>query len=122
MPNTTSSHSSTTVPITQAVPQVASPPRMRTRGQLGIVKPRKIFTLYASSTSRIFTTHQKALSDRNWKPLMTEEYDAQVINKTWRLVSRPIDANVINSLWLYKLNMMQMGIRQGTNQGWWQME
>lgn len=53
---------------------------------------------------------------------MAEEYDAQVINKTWRLVSRPIDANVINSLWLYKLNMMQMGIRQGTNQGWWQME
>lgn len=34
---------------------------------------------------------------------MTEEYDAQIINKTWKLVPRPFGANVINSLWLYKL-------------------
>lgn len=33
---------------------------------------------------------------------MTEEYDAQIRNKTWRLVPRPMNANIINSMWLYK--------------------
>lgn len=83
-------------------PVEAPPARMTTRGQLGIVKPRKIFTLVASSVSRIPTTYQKALIDPNWKPSMVEEYDAQIKNKTWGLVPRPYGANVINSMWLYK--------------------
>lgn len=83
--------------------QVEPPPaRMTTRGQLGIVKPRKIFTLIASSVSRIPTTYQKALIDPNWKPSMVEEFDAQIKNKTWGLVPRPYGANIINSVWLYK--------------------
>ena len=87
------------VPQPQIVPL---PTRMTTRGQAGIVKPKKIFTLYASSASRLPTSHHKALLDPHWKPSMTEEYDAQIINKTWRLLPRPPNANVINSLWLYK--------------------
>lgn len=75
---------------------------MTTRGQLGIVKPRKIFTLLTPSVSRIPTTHQKALLDPYWNPAMNEEYDAQIKNRTWRLVPRPYGANVINSMWLYK--------------------
>lgn len=77
---------------------------MTTRGQAGIVKPKKIFTLYTSSVSRLPTSHHKALLDPNWKPSMVEEYDAQVINKTWRLVPKPPNANIINSMWLYKYN------------------
>lgn len=84
-------------------PVIPNPPRMTTRGQLGIVKPKKIFSLLTSSSSRIPTNPLKALADPNWNPSMTEEYDAQIINKTWRLVPRPIGANVINSLWLHKL-------------------
>ncbi|WZY84044.1 hypothetical protein YC2023_030428 [Brassica napus] len=61
-------------------PQTA---RMTTRGQLGIVKPRKIFTLLTPSVSRIPTTHQKALLDPYWNPAMNEEYDAQIKNRTW---------------------------------------
>ena len=92
-------------------PQVSPPKsRMTTRGQLGIVKPKKIFTLLTSSVSRIPTTHQKALSDPNWNPAMTEEYDAQIKNRTWSLVSRPDGANIINSMWLYKLKHDADGI------------
>ena len=76
--------------------------RMTTRGQAGIIKPKKIFTLFTSSASRLPTTHQKVLLDPNWNPSMTEEYDAQIRNKTWRLVPRPMNANIINSMWLYK--------------------
>lgn len=81
---------------------VAPTHRMTTRGQAGIVKPKKHFSLYTSSHSRIPTSHHKALLDPNWNPSMHEEYDAQIINKTWRLVPRPTNANIINSMWLYK--------------------
>jgi len=33
---------------------------------------------------------------------MFEKYDAQIKNKTRRLVPRPHGANIINSTWLYK--------------------
>lgn len=88
-----------TIPTTQVSQQ---PPRMRTRGQLGIVKPKKIFTLLASSVSRLPTSTQKALQDPNWNPAMVDEYDAQIKNGTWSLVPRPFGANVINSMWLHK--------------------
>lgn len=106
---TSAAASNTTPPIfppspNHSPPQRAAPPpaRMTTRGQAGIVKPKKIFTLYTSSVSRLPTSPQKALLDPNWNPSMTEEYDAQIRNKTWRLVPRPANANVINSMWLYK--------------------
>lgn len=35
-------------------------------------------------------------------PIQCLEYDAQIKNKTWRLVPRPKGANIINSMWLYK--------------------
>ena len=40
---------------------------------------------------------------------MTEEYTALVSNKTWLLVPRPLAANVINYILLFKKNLMWMG-------------
>lgn len=76
--------------------------RMVTRSQVGVHKPKQFFSLYTSSVSRLPTSHQKALADPNWNPAMTDEYNAQIKNKTWSLVPRPHGANIINSLWLYK--------------------
>lgn len=45
---------------------------------------------------------KKPYNDPNWKPAVTEEYDAQIANKTWSLVPRPQGANIINSMWLFK--------------------
>ncbi|WZZ61833.1 hypothetical protein YC2023_061940 [Brassica napus] len=84
-------------------PLSIQPTRMTTRSQVGVRKPKKNFSLYTSSVSRLPTSHQKALGNPNWNPAMTNEYDAQIKNKTWSLVSRPYGANIINSLWLYKL-------------------
>ena len=95
VPNTVS-------PPPNVLPVTAAPTRMTTRGQAGIVKPKKIFSLLTSSISRLPSSPQKALLDPNWNPSMTEEYSAQIKNKTWRLVPKPYNANVINSIWLYK--------------------
>jgi len=37
----------------------------------------------------------------NWKKAMDDEFDALIKNKTWELVPRPPDANVIRSLWIF---------------------
>ena len=85
-----------------APPHSLPAPRMTTRSQVGIRKPKKVFSLYTASVSRIPTSPQKALADPNWNSPMTDEYDAQIKNKTWSLVPRPFGANIINSMWLYK--------------------
>jgi hypothetical protein len=33
---------------------------------------------------------------------MKDEYDALIANKTWDLVPRPANANVIRSLWIFR--------------------
>ena len=88
--------------INTRAPNSLQAPRMTTRSQVGVHKPKKIFFLYTSSVSRIPNSHQKALADPNWNPAITAEYDAQIKNKTWSLVPRPYGANIINALWLFK--------------------
>jgi len=40
----------------------------------------------------------KVLQDHNWKMAMKDEYDALIENKTWDLLPRSANANVIQSL------------------------
>ena len=42
-----------------------------------------------------------AVKDLNWKMAMDDEYNALIQNKTWDLVPRPPDANVIRSMWIF---------------------
>ena len=106
MPSSTSVPSSTqtTEPISSSSPSPPSP-QMTTRAQHGIFKPRKLFNLHASashSISPLPTNPINALQDPNWKMAMTDEYNALIENKTWDLVPRPTDANVIRSLWIFR--------------------
>ncbi|GJU20311.1 ribonuclease H-like domain-containing protein [Tanacetum coccineum] len=38
----------------------------------------------------------------NWKQAMCDEYKALIDNKTWVLVPRPPNVNIVRSMWLYK--------------------
>ncbi|GJW43304.1 ribonuclease H-like domain-containing protein [Tanacetum coccineum] len=40
--------------------------------------------------------------DPNWKQAMCDEYKALIDNKTWALVPRPPNVNIVRSMWLYK--------------------
>ncbi|XP_013624355.1 PREDICTED: uncharacterized mitochondrial protein AtMg00820-like [Brassica oleracea var. oleracea] len=75
---------------------------MTTRSRDGTRKQKQVLSLLSSSISPIPTSHLKALSDPNWKPSMTSEYDAIIKNETFRLVPRPPDTNIIRLMWLYK--------------------
>ncbi|CAJ2642890.1 unnamed protein product [Trifolium pratense] len=108
----------TTTSSTQTTPTTSSPstqtsfsppaphsPQMTTRAQHGIFKPRKLFNLHTSthqSISPLPTNPIDALNDHNWKMAMKDEYDALIENRTWELVPRPSNANVIRSLWIFR--------------------
>ncbi|CAJ2652014.1 unnamed protein product, partial [Trifolium pratense] len=69
----------------------------------GIIKPKRHFNLTSSVTpSPLPCNPRLALSDPNWKAAMADEFDALIKNKTWELVPRPPDVNVIRSMWIFR--------------------
>lgn len=42
------------------------------------------------------------MSDPNWKSAIQDEYFALIKNKTWDLVPRPSDVNIIRSMWIFR--------------------
>ena len=89
---------------TLPAPAAVAAPRhpMSTRSKHGISKPKQIFSLLAKPFSPLPKSHIQALSDPNWNPSMTVEYDAIVKSETFDLVPRPPNVNIVRSMWLYK--------------------
>ena len=75
---------------------------MTTRSRDGTRKQKAPLSLTGSTVSPLPKSHLQALSDPNWNPAMGDEYGAMVKNKTFTLVPRPPDTNIIRSMWLYK--------------------
>jgi len=79
----------------------------------GIVKPRTIFNLSISHSDHTISPLPKnpklALSDPNWKSAMQSEFDALIRNKTWDLVPRPCDANLIRCMWIFRHKKNSVG-------------
>ncbi|KAJ9536396.1 hypothetical protein OSB04_un000431 [Centaurea solstitialis] len=96
--------SSSTVPLPPVEPLLPNPVSTRpvTRSQHGIFKPKVPFSLHTTGTrSPIPTNPVFALRDVNWKMAMDDEFDALIKNKTWELVPRPPNVNVIKSMWIF---------------------
>ncbi|XP_059310326.1 uncharacterized mitochondrial protein AtMg00820-like [Lycium ferocissimum] len=75
---------------------------MVTRSQRGIVKPKRLFNLHNTVVkSPLPRNPLAALRDPNWTMAMNDEFDALVRNKTWDLVPRPPNVNVIHSMWIF---------------------
>lgn len=79
---------------------------MLTRSKVGITKPRITLSLSAtiSSLSPIPHTYRQALADPNKRNAMLLEFSALIKNKTWELVPRPPNSNVIygKSIYMHK--------------------
>jgi len=80
-----------------------TPHPMTTRAKIGIYKPN---SRYFSNFSAMATTTisplpkdpASAIRDPHWKIAMLDEFNALIDNKTWELVPRPPDLNVIRSM------------------------
>ncbi|XP_074287645.1 uncharacterized protein LOC141612793 [Silene latifolia] len=86
-------------------PSTILPPATKavTRGDHGIRKPKNHFDLHTNvSISPIPKSPVTALNDANWKMAMDDEFNALISNKTWELVPRPPNVNVIRPMWIFR--------------------
>jgi histone deacetylase 1/2 len=90
--------------FTAAQPAVTAP---TTRSKTGKTKP-KIYTdgtvRYGLSCSTNEPENlQVALTNKNWKEAMDDEYKALVDNKSWHLVPHKKGSNLIDCKWVYRI-------------------
>ncbi|XP_022019687.1 uncharacterized mitochondrial protein AtMg00810-like [Helianthus annuus] len=75
----------------------------------GITKPRQLFDLHTSTLVPLPKTPNAALSSPEWYNAMYDEFSALIKNKTWELVPRHPDMNIIRSMWLFKYKFKSDG-------------
>ncbi|GJR27508.1 ribonuclease H-like domain-containing protein [Tanacetum coccineum] len=75
---------------------------MVTRLRISIRQPNPKYNCHVSTISPIPKSYNIAFADHNWQNAMCDEYNALIKNKTWILVSRPPDTNIVRSMWLFK--------------------
>lgn len=101
-------------PALPALPTAPTSHPMTTRAKARVRKPKQIFSLHTKSIYPLPKSHIQALSDPNWTPSMTDEYDAMTKTRPWSLVPRPPKVNIVRSMWLYRL---QKAITRGISPG-----
>ncbi|GKE07006.1 ribonuclease H-like domain-containing protein [Tanacetum coccineum] len=74
---------------------------MVTRFRIGTNHPTKRLNLHVSSVSLLPKSYRDAFNDPNWQNPMRDEYTALIKNKTWTLVPRPPDTNIVRCMWLF---------------------
>ncbi|GJV25719.1 ribonuclease H-like domain-containing protein [Tanacetum coccineum] len=82
---------------------------MVTRSQVGTFHPLQCLSLHVSSVSRLPKSYRDAFNDPNWQNAMQDEYNALINNKTWTLVPRPPDINIVCCMWLFRLKYLADG-------------
>ncbi|GKC62974.1 ribonuclease H-like domain-containing protein, partial [Tanacetum coccineum] len=75
---------------------------MDTRFCVSTNRPTQRFNLHVSTISPIPKSYSIAFRDPNWYRAMLDEYTALIKNNTWILVPRPLDANIVRSMWLFQ--------------------
>nr|GEU77959.1 ribonuclease H-like domain-containing protein [Tanacetum cinerariifolium] len=98
-------------PLNTTLPPNTSPPSpppstsqhpMVTRFKVRIMKANPKYNIHVTTSSSIPKSPFHTLRDPNWKQAMCDEYKALIDNKTWVLISRLQNVNIVRSMWLYK--------------------
>ncbi|XP_023750084.1 uncharacterized protein LOC111898393 [Lactuca sativa] len=103
-PSTTTTPSgSNPLPITSQTPSVPPTRTIHTRSMSGISKPKQHYNLHTStSISPIPRNPIEALKNPDWNKAMTDEFQALIDNKTWELVPKHNNMNIVRSMWIYR--------------------
>ncbi|GKB24930.1 ribonuclease H-like domain-containing protein [Tanacetum coccineum] len=75
---------------------------MVTRFRVETNRPIEHLNLHVSSVSPLPKSCRDAFSDPNWQNAMRDEYHMLIKNKTWTLVPRPPDTNIVHCMWLFR--------------------
>ncbi|GJV47025.1 ribonuclease H-like domain-containing protein [Tanacetum coccineum] len=74
---------------------------MVTRFRVWTNRPTEHINLHVSLVSPLSKSYRNAFSDPNWQNAMRDKYHALIKNKTWILVRRPLDTNIVRCMWLF---------------------
>ncbi|GJR97504.1 ribonuclease H-like domain-containing protein [Tanacetum coccineum] len=74
---------------------------MVTRFYVGTIRPTEHLNLHVPLVSPLPKSYRDAFNDPNWQNAMRDEYIALIKNKTWTLVPRPPDTNIVRCMWLF---------------------
>ncbi|GJU32051.1 ribonuclease H-like domain-containing protein [Tanacetum coccineum] len=111
IPTTTQSPATQHEPVAQSPIIFLDPPEnpnsvlvhpMVIRFCVGTSRPTERLNLHVSSVSPLPKSYRDAFSDPNWQNVMRDEYHALIKNKTWTLVPRPPDTNIVRCMWLFR--------------------
>nr|GEX96012.1 hypothetical protein [Tanacetum cinerariifolium] len=69
---------------------------------IGTNRPTERLNLHASLVSPLLKSYRGAFNDSNWQNAMRDEYTTLINNKTWTLVPRPPDTNIVRCMWLFR--------------------
>ncbi|GJY34359.1 ribonuclease H-like domain-containing protein [Tanacetum coccineum] len=75
---------------------------MVTHFRVGTNRPTERLNLHVSSISPLPKSYRDAFSDPNWQNAMPDKYHALIKNKTWTLVPRTPDTNIVRCMWLFR--------------------
>ncbi|GJS17194.1 ribonuclease H-like domain-containing protein [Tanacetum coccineum] len=75
---------------------------MVTRFHVWTNRPTERLNLHVSSVSPLPKSYRDAFNDPNWQNAIRDEYTALIKNKTWTLVPRPPDTNIVCCMWLFR--------------------
>lgn len=64
-----------------------------------------IYVLLLINVSTPFT-YKQAATDSNWLKAMKVELDALESNHTWELVPKPVNQNIVDCKWLFKIKYL----------------
>ncbi|GJX41949.1 ribonuclease H-like domain-containing protein [Tanacetum coccineum] len=75
----------------------------------GTNRPIERLNLHVSSVSPLPKSYRDAFNDTNWQNAMRDEYIVLIKNKTWTLVPRPSDTNIMRCMWVFRHKYMADG-------------
>nr|GEX30816.1 ribonuclease H-like domain-containing protein [Tanacetum cinerariifolium] len=75
---------------------------MVTRFYVSTNFPTERLSLHVSLVYPLPKSYRDAFNDSNWQIAIRDEYHALIKNKTWTLVPRLSDANIVRCLWLFR--------------------
>ncbi|GKD39658.1 ribonuclease H-like domain-containing protein [Tanacetum coccineum] len=82
---------------------------MVTRFRIGTNRPTERLNLHVSSVSSLPKSYRDVFSDHNWQNAMRDKYSALIKNRTWVLVPRPTDTNIVLCMWLFHYKYLTDG-------------
>ncbi|GJU38530.1 FAR1-related sequence 5-like protein [Tanacetum coccineum] len=75
---------------------------MVTRIRDGTTSPTQRLNLHVSFVSPLLKSYRDAFNDPNWQNAMCDGDNALIKNKTWTLVPRSPDTNIVRCMWLFR--------------------